>query len=97
MTMVKTRVQAGRVELAVPSDWPNGMEVEIRPVTQCGKDDDPMSPEEIARVLAGMDAMQPLDKNSGVFKNTERLISERKMRDKADFAHRMEKLKKAWE
>ena len=97
MTMVKTRVQAGRVELAVPSDWPNGMEVEIRPVIHHGKDDDPMSPEEIARVLAGMDAMQPLELSEEELKRSEERIYERKRRDKEAFAQRMENLKKGWD
>ena len=96
MTTVTTRVQAGRVELAVPSDWPNGMEVEIRPVTQHGIDDNQMSPEEIARVLAGMDAMVPFENSQEVFENTEKLISERKQREKAEFANRLEQLKQGW-
>ena len=98
MTIVKTRVQAGRVELAVPGDWPNGLEVEIRPVAaRSSNDDDLMTPEEIAETLAAMRAIKPIKESSEVHQATEAIINERKQREKADFLRHLERLKKGWE
>ena len=52
MTAIKAIVQGGRLNLKVPSDWPDGTEVEIHPLTAGGSvgDDGPMTPDEITRL-----------------------------------------------
>ena len=98
MTVVKTKVHAGRVELTAPIDWPNGLEVEIRPLAvPSSNDDDLMTPDEIARTLAAMRAIKPMEESSEVHQATETTINERKQREKADFLHHLERLKKGWE
>ena len=37
MNIIKATVKRGRLELNVPADWPDGIEVEIHPVGQPGK------------------------------------------------------------
>ncbi|MFT3883853.1 MAG: hypothetical protein QM703_30005 [Gemmatales bacterium] len=98
MTIVKTKVQAGRVEFAVPGDWPNGLEVEIRPVaTSTAIDNDMMIPDEIAKTLASMRAYQSMEESPDIHQATEDMIKERKQREKADFLNHLERLKKGWE
>jgi hypothetical protein len=53
-------IRDGRVEVAEPIDLPDGTAVVVAPETT-NRDDDPMSPEEIARILAAMQRLQPLD------------------------------------
>jgi hypothetical protein len=59
-------VKGGRIDVAAPPEWPDGTEVEIQPQRQpCASDEDgPMTPEEIARVLAAMDKLEPFDLNA---------------------------------
>jgi hypothetical protein len=53
-------IRNGRVEVGEPIDLPEGTEVVVTPEAN-GRDDGPVPPEEIARVLAGMRQLQPLD------------------------------------
>ena len=66
MTTFVTTIRNRRLECDVPADWPDGIQVEIHPVgpTTAG-DTGKMSPEEIARTLAAMDLMQPLQMTEG--------------------------------
>jgi hypothetical protein len=62
MTTIKATVQHRRLELDVPPDWPDGTEVVIHPLQPYSNGDAaPLSPEEIARTLAAMDEIEPLD------------------------------------
>ena len=58
MTTVRTVIHDRRIEVPAPEDLPDGTEVVLTIGTE---DDGPMSPEEIARVLAAMGQMQPLE------------------------------------
>jgi hypothetical protein len=62
MNTIKAVVKGGRLDLPVPPDWPDGVEVEIHPLVP-GRpaDDGPMTPDEIARVLAAMAKVQPFE------------------------------------
>lgn len=53
-------IRNGRVELDRPIDLPEGTEVVVGLET-FGPEDGPVSPEEIARVLAAMQRLQPLE------------------------------------
>lgn len=59
MTTIKTVIRDRQVQAPAPEDLPDGTEVvlTIDPVA----DDGPVSPEEIARVLAAMQKLEPLD------------------------------------
>ncbi len=60
--MIKAVVKGGRLEVAVPADWPDGTEVEVCPLAPAVEDDaGMMSSEEIARTLSAMDRVEPLE------------------------------------
>jgi hypothetical protein len=61
VTIVRTVIHDRRIEVPAPEDLPDGTEVILSIGTDVGDDDGPMSPEEIARVLAAMGQMQPLE------------------------------------
>jgi hypothetical protein len=62
MSTIRATVKNGRLDLTVPTDWPDGTEVEIHPVGKEASDAaDIMSPDEIARTLAAMDLIEPFD------------------------------------
>ncbi len=83
MTTLRTTVKSGRVELAVPGDWPNGTEVEIRPI-RAEVSDEALSPEEIAQTLAAMKAMKPMPNGAQEHQQMEEIIRGRKEREKAE-------------
>lgn len=61
MDLILATVKAGRVDVQVPPEWPDGTEVEIHPHTGQVDEDGPMGPEEIARVLAAMEKVEPFE------------------------------------
>ena len=98
MNAIKATVIGGRIELKVPSEWPDGTEVEIHPVGRGSpaEDDGPMSPDEIARALAAMDKVEPL-----VLTDEERAAIEahrqaRKEWEKAHFNEHADKLRERY-
>jgi hypothetical protein len=60
MTVLKTTIRNRRIDVPAPSDLPDGTEV-ILTIGTDTPDDDPMTPEEIARVLAAMEKLEPLE------------------------------------
>ena len=61
MTTVRTVIQDRRIEVPAPEDLPDGTEVVLTIGTDIADDEGPMSPDEIARVLAAMGQMRPLE------------------------------------
>lgn len=61
MTTVRTVIHDRRIEVPAPDELPDGTEVVLTIGADIGDDDGPTSPEEIARVLAAMGRMQPLE------------------------------------
>jgi hypothetical protein len=59
MTVIKATVRDRRIEVPAPSEFPDGTEV-VLAIDAC-KDEEPMSAEEIACVLAAMQQLQPLE------------------------------------
>jgi hypothetical protein len=58
MNTIKATVRNCRIDVPAPSDFPDGTEVLL---TIASSDDNaPLSPEEIARVLAAMQTLEPL-------------------------------------
>ncbi len=97
MRMIKGTVKAGRLELDVPADWPDGTQVEIQPLGPGETDDEPMTPEEISRILAAMDKVEPFDMTEEERAAWEAERQARKEWEKAHFAEHAEKLRRMWE
>ena len=63
MSAIHGRVKNGKIELPAPADWPEGTEVEVRPVEEAvglTEEDWPETPEEIAAWLRWYDSLEPL-------------------------------------
>jgi hypothetical protein len=100
MNVIKATVQAGRLDVQVPPEWPDGTEVEIQPLTDYSRppgDDEPMTPEEIARTLAAMDKVEPFEMTAEEEAALEADRQARKQWEKAHFAEHAEKLRRQWE
>jgi hypothetical protein len=61
VTIVRTVIHDRRIEVPAPEDLPDGTEVILSIGTEVTNDDGPMPTAEIARVLAAMGQMQPLE------------------------------------
>lgn len=59
--MMKGVIRNGRVEFDAPINLPDGTEVVVTAGATAADGDEPMSPEEIGRVLAAMEKVQPFD------------------------------------
>lgn len=94
-------VRNGRIEVAGPIDLPDGTPVTITEVAVGeyvgGSGDGPMTPDEIARVLAAMAKIQPLEMTPEEEADREAENQTRKEWEKAHFADRAEKLRGMWE
>lgn len=100
MTTIKATVRGGRIEVDEPIDLPDGTELLI-PIPN-GADEgadptQPLSPDEIARVLAVMDRMEPLAMTDRELADWEADRQARKEREKAHFGEYDEKLRRNWE
>jgi hypothetical protein len=80
---IRATVRSGRLELERPIDLPDGTELLI-PVPDASNDDTPMSPEEIARVLAAADRMIPFDRSP---EEEARLEADRRARKAWELGH----------
>jgi len=102
MTTMTAVVRNGRLELPTPIDLPDGTEVEIRLPEPEGTDsslvdEGPMTPEEIARTLAAMEKIEPLEMSD---EERSVLTADRQVRkewEKANFDAHAEKLRRLWE
>lgn len=95
---IKAIVKDRRLELDVPQDWPDGMEVQIQPVEDKSPvNGDVMSPEEIANTLAAMDQIVPFEMTEAEQSAWQAELEARKDREKAAFAEHAEKLRSVWQ
>jgi hypothetical protein len=60
MTTVRTVIHDRRIDVPAPEELPDGTEVILTIGTDSAEDEGPMSPDEIARVLAAMEEMRPI-------------------------------------
>jgi hypothetical protein len=102
MTVLKAIVKNGKIELEAPNDWPEGTEVRIEPVPTSGsigiRDEDwPNTPEGIARHLALMDQIEPLEFAAEEEVEWEAAREAQKDFEKDRFNEHAEKLRKEWE
>jgi hypothetical protein len=61
VTTVRAVIHDRRIEVAAPEDLPDGTNVVLTIGTEIADDDGPISPDEIARVLAAMGTMRSLE------------------------------------
>ena len=59
MTTIKTTIRNRRIDVPAPSDIPDGAEVTVTIGAGEIHESEPMLPEEIARVLAAMQKLEP--------------------------------------
>ncbi|MBI3410545.1 MAG: hypothetical protein HY040_19575 [Planctomycetes bacterium] len=98
MTAIKATVRGGRLELDVPADWPDGTEVEIQPLAaKAAHDDETLPPEEVARILAAMDQLEPLDLSDAERAAWDTQRQARKNWEKSHFGEHAVKLQGMWE
>jgi hypothetical protein len=101
MTTITAIIRNGQLELPEPLDLPDGTKVEIRlpgpEELDSGSDNDPMTPEEIARTLAAMDKIEPLEVTPEEEAALEADRQARKDWEKAQFAEHADLLRKVWE
>jgi hypothetical protein len=102
MTTVTAIVRNGKLELTRPIELPNGTEVEILLPEPGGTDaasdkDGPMTSEEIARTLAAMEKIEPLEMTEEERAALEADRQARKEWKKAHFDERAKKLRRTWE
>jgi hypothetical protein len=94
MTTIRATVRGGRIEVDEPIDLPDGTQLLI-PIPN-GEADDEMGPEEIARVLAAMDRLEPLEMTEAELAAWEADRQARKEAEKADFARRAARVEGLW-
>ena len=96
--MIRATVKGGRLEADVPTDWPDGTEVEVYPVASgTPAHAERMSAEEIAQTLAAMDLVEPLEITDAERTAWEAEREVRIQREKARFAEHAESLRRVWE
>lgn len=95
MNTIKAIVSGGRVQADVPADWPDGTEVEIALSTP-GEEDNP-SAVEITRLLAAMDALEPLDISEAEHAAWERARQAQKDWEKDQFNRHAGKIDRMWQ
>ncbi len=61
MITIKTTIRDRRIDVPAPSGIPDGTEVILTIGESEPSESEPMSPQEIARVLAAMQKLEPLD------------------------------------
>ena len=100
MNAIKAIVKDRKIALNVPDDWPEGTEVVIEPLTESvglSEQGWPATPEEIARHLALMDKIEPLDMTPEEEAAWQADRQARKEYEKAHFDERAETLRRMWE
>jgi hypothetical protein len=96
MTVLRGKIKCGQVVLDRPAELPDDTDVIVTPGSSA-PDDGPMTPDEIARVLAAMDKVQPFDLTDAerAAWEAERLAA--KAREKTEFAEHAERLRGMWD
>ena len=102
MATVTAIVRNGRLDLPRSINLPDGTEIEIWLPEQpgleaCQEVEGPMTPDEIARTLAVMDKVEPLEMSDEERTALEADRQARKAWEKAHFDARAEKIQRIWE
>ena len=101
MTTMTAIVRNGQLELSQPIDLPDGTEVEIRLPGPAGsaegrEDEGTATAEEIARTLAALETIEPLEMSDEERAALEADRQARKEWEKANFDAQAEKLQRSW-
>lgn len=101
MNAIKGVVKNGRIEIAIPPDWPEGMEVRIGPLPATETDglreeDWSDTPEGIASWRKWYDSLEPLIMTPEEKSAWQVARSSLKDFEKARFFERAEKLRRMW-
>jgi len=99
MIALKGVIMNGQVVLPQRADLPDGTQVEILPLGRAAEnhEDTLPTPDEIARLLALMDRVEPFDMTDEERAAWEADRQTRKESEKAHFADHAEKLRRMWE
>ena len=96
--VIRANVVGGRLDLQVPPDWPDGVEVEVRPLSESSMAGDaPMTSDEIARTLAAMDAVQSFELSDEERATIDAARQARKAWEIANFDQRAGQVGRGWE
>ncbi|MCZ2341774.1 MAG: hypothetical protein LC104_08255 [Bacteroidales bacterium] len=97
MPILRGKIKGGQVVLDRPADLPDDTDVIITPGLPACVDNEPMTPDEIARVLALMDMTQPFDLTDAERAAWEAEQAATKAREKAQFIEYAERLRGMWD
>jgi hypothetical protein len=102
MNTMTAIVRNGQIELPRPIDLPDGTEVEIRLPEAAGADsfqahEGLLTPEEIARTLAAMEKIEPLEMSDEERAALEADRQGRKEWEKSHFDSRADELRRIWQ
>jgi hypothetical protein len=102
MNAIKGMVKNGQILFSDPLEWPDGTEVMVEPMSAKGmfglnEADWPTDAEGIARHLALMDRIEPLDMTPEEEAAWEQDRKARREFEKATFDDRAEKLRRVWD
>ena len=99
MSAIRGIIRKGQVIMTQPVDLPDETEVEIMPVGLGSSEDDEgtLSPDEIARMLAAMDAIEPFEMTDEERAAIEADRQARKEWEKARFNEHADRLRSLWE
>jgi hypothetical protein len=102
MSAIHATWKNGQIILDETVDWPEGLRLLIEPErpqngASAGRDDGAMSPEEIARTLAAMDQIRPLEITDEERAAREAERQARKQWEKDHFMKHADKLRRMWE
>src|SRR5712692_11725725 len=101
MATITAIIRNGQLELPRRLDLPDGTEVEVllpEPEgTDFGSEEQPMNPEEIARTLAAMDQIEPLEMTAEERAALDAQRQAQKEWEKTHFNEHADKLRSMWE
>jgi hypothetical protein len=102
MKAIKARWRKGRIVPEEPVDWPEGCQLLVEPVVKektlgIREEDWPTDPEGIAKLLARMERIKPLELTEQEEAELEAARQARKEYEKANFKKRAKKIKEMFE
>lgn len=97
MSVLRGKIKDGQVVLDRPAELPDDTNVIVTTGSPATEDDGPMTPDEIARILAAMDKVQPFDLTDAERAAWEAERAAAKAREEAQFAEQAERLRGMWD
>jgi hypothetical protein len=97
MPALSATVRNRRIEIEVPDDWPDGTPVRVTTEPAPTDDDGPMTPEEIAAMVARMEALEPVEWTDEERAAWDAERAARKAAEIASFDARMQELRGMWD